>query len=289
MLITVLGVSGLGDLRGLPSHDDTALLRLVAAEPGTEHVLVLAPKHGAAAAREQAHVLVAADRRVHVCVLPLDHHALTLSLIAYELLSGPGSEGDPSVAVRRIQRNAARSRSLLWYPRLWGLAEPGATLGQAVTDLFRRTGWFLELGTEPTVVSGRAAPPFAPTDTVHHLPGAPALLQGQLGGARRIEVPVQVERAPYWASTSVELSVLDPADLPVQPLSPCPDCSAGLLEGQCPFCGHGPVSSTHVQAQYGARSTAGSPPSAAPPPPTGHRMFAPVGSADAVQTRGDVV
>ena len=96
MIVTVLGASHLGELPGLPAADDTALLRLADRGPVPGHVLVLTPAHGLVAAREQAHVLVSAHREVKVCVLPLAHHALTLTLIAYELLSGPGTDGDPT-------------------------------------------------------------------------------------------------------------------------------------------------------------------------------------------------
>ncbi len=122
MIVTVFGATGLGELAGLPVDDETGLLRLVDAEHGSSHVLVLTPSHGLVAAREQAHVLVAAHRETKVCVLPLDHHALTLTLIAYDLLSETGTDGDPSQVLLQVRRSAAASRSLLWYPRLWGLS-----------------------------------------------------------------------------------------------------------------------------------------------------------------------
>lgn len=286
MLVTVFGASRLGELPGLPADDETALLRLVGTGPAPGHVLVLTPRHGLVAAREQAHVLVAAHREVHVCVLPLDHHALTLMLIAYDLLSGEGTDGDPSEVVVQVRRSADASRSLLWYPRLWGLAHPTPSVGQGLADLVRRTGWFLELGGPGGVVSGRTDPPFAATDTVHHLAGAPALLTGQLGGARPVEVPVEVERAPYWARTTVELTLLRVAPRPATLLPPCRDCGAGLLDGQCPFCGQGPTQVPEATPPAGYLASASAAKAPAPRPPD-DRPLAPVGPAGADLVPGE--
>jgi hypothetical protein len=281
-----MGASGLGQLPGMPAGEDTGLLRLVEAEPPTSHVLVLTPAYGLVAAREQAHVLVAAHREVKVCVLPLDHHALTLTLIAYDLLSETGTDGDPSQVLLQVRRSAEASRSLLWYPRLWGLAEPPASLGQGLADLVRRTGWFLELGSRREVFSGRQAPPFEATDKVHRLAAAaPALLTQQLGDARVIEVPLEVERTPYWARTTVELSVFSPAPRPQELLQACRDCGAGLLDGLCPYCGQGPALVREVRppAAYFASASA----VAAPKPPAGDRPLAPVGPVGPVLDQGE--
>lgn len=287
MLVTVLGASHLGELPGLPADDETALLRLVGSGPLPGHVLVLTPRHGLVAAREQAHVLVAAHREVKVCVLPLDHHALTLALVAYDLLSGAGTDGDPSSVVLQVRRSAEASRSLLWYPRLWGLSHPTPSVRQGLVDLVRRNGWFLELGGPGVVVSGRADPPFDPADTVHHLPDAPALMTGQLGGARAVEVPVQVERAPYWARTTVELTLLRVAPRPSTLLQPCRDCGAGLLDGQCPFCGQGPAQVPDARPPAGYLASAAPAKVPAPEPATDHRPLAPVGPAGADLVPGE--
>lgn len=287
MLVTVIGASALGELPGLPADDDTALLRLVG--PGTVpgHVLVLTPAHGLVAAREQAHVLVAAHPGVKVCVLPLDHHALTLTLIAYDLLSGAGTDGDPSLVVLQVRRSAEVSRSLLWYPRLWGLSHPTPSVKQGLVDLVRRTGWFLELGGPGVIVSGRTAPPFEAADTVHHLADAPALMTGQLGGARAVEVPLHVERAPYWARTTVELTLLRVAPRPSSLLQPCRDCGAGLLDGQCPFCGQGPAQVPDARPPAGYLASAAPATPVAAEPTTDHRPLAPVGPAGADHVPGE--
>lgn len=285
MLVTVIGGSPLGELPGLPADDETALLRLVGPGPVPGHVLVLAPRHALVAAREQAHVLIAAHPGVKVCVLPLDHHALTLTLIAYDLLSGAGTDGDPSLVVLQVRRSADASRSLLWYPRLWGLAHPTPSVRQGLLDLVRRTGWFLELGGPAVIFSGRTDPSFEAADTVHHLAGAPGLMTGQLGGARALEVPVEVERAPYWARTTVELTLLRVAPRPTTLLPPCRDCGAGLLDGQCPFCGQGP--SPVAEAAPPAGYLASAVPAKAPAPVPDDRPLAPVGSAGADLVPGE--
>ncbi|MGI3779966.1 MAG: hypothetical protein ACRYG2_04235 [Janthinobacterium lividum] len=285
MIVTVLGAARLGELVGLPADDETGLLRLVEAERGSSHVLVLTPSYGLVAAREQAHVLVAAHRETKVCVLPLDHHALTLTLIAYDLLSGTGTDGDPSQVLLQVRRSADTSRSLLWYPRLWGLTQPSPSLRQSLADAVRRTGWFQELDGRGEVVSGRTNPPFEATDTVHHLSGAPALLVEQLGGARALEVPLEVERAPYWARSTVELTVLRPAPRPQELLRPCRDCGAGLLDGLCPFCGHGPVTVREASAPAGYLAAVAT--ATTPEPVIDHRPLAPVGAAGTTLARGE--
>lgn len=280
-----MGASGLGQLPGLSAGDETGLLRLVEARPPASHALVLTPACGLVDAREQAHVLVAAHREVKVCVLPLDHHALTLTLIAYDLLSETGTDGDPSQVLLQVRRSAEASRSLLWYPRLWGLTEPSASVGQGLADLVRRTGWFLELGEGQQVFSGRRTAPFEATDTVHRLAAAaPALLTQQLGAARVIEVPVEVQRAPYWARTTVELSILSPAPRPQAPLRPCRDCGAGLLDGLCPYCGQGPAIVREARPPAGYLASASV---AAAPTPLVDRPLAPVGPAGTTLDQGE--
>ena len=61
MLISVIGVSDLGHVTGLAVDDQRGLLRAVGAE-ADEHILLLAPLHLVRDAREQAHVLLAANR-----------------------------------------------------------------------------------------------------------------------------------------------------------------------------------------------------------------------------------
>lgn len=241
MLITVTGASDHGSVVGLRSDDLQALLRLGAT--AGEPVLVLTPRHHTTAGCEQAHVLVAAQPMAQVCVLPLDHHVLTLVLISEALSSSPAAgDGwpDPSEAVQLAQRYAARSHSLVWYRSLWGLGEPTPTAGQLASGLFRRTGYVRELAAAPAVIPARPGSPVALGATVHHVAGAPALLAQQLGEVDLVPVEVAVERAPYSTRSSVELTLLAGVRSRTRRELRCGTCGAGLLAGQCPFCGHGP-------------------------------------------------
>jgi hypothetical protein len=243
MLLAVAGTSGYRRVLGLDTTDPAALLRATGGRPPSEPVLVLAPQHLAQLAAEQAHVRLAADSRARVSVLPLAHHALTLALIGeavHEQLSGPDPR-DPSDAVRLVHRLAARSRSLVWYPRLWGLAEPAVGIGQALRAMIGPGGFYRELGGPAAVHPAKGACPFTAADTVHHLAPAPAPLADQLGGARAVPVELDVEPAPYWARTSVELTVLAAAAVPAGDGTRCDSCAASRVDGVCPFCGHGPV------------------------------------------------
>ena len=242
MLIAVIGVTGLGRVTGLPVDDPAGLLRAVGSA-SADHILLLTPLHRAADAREQAHVLLAADPDARVGVLALPHHALTLALVGDEVLRRPdAADADPSTIWQLVRQSAARSRSLLWHPRLGGLADHARTPGQLVGDLGRAPGWFCELGPDSfTVVPGRRGARLAPGETVLHLGEAPALLKSQLGDVRAVPIMVEVAPAPYRSRRSVELTVLAPAVLPTTVLAPCASCGAGLVDQQCPFCGHGPV------------------------------------------------
>lgn len=246
MLIAVAGASTYRRVLGLDTTERAALLRATGRRPPSEPVLVLAPQHLAYLAAEQAHVRLAADPRARVAVLPLAHHALTLALIGeavHEQLSGPDPH-DPSDAVRLANRLAARSRSLLWYPRLWGLSEPAVGIGPSLRALLGPGGFYRELGGPAAVHAAKHACPFTATDTVHHLVPAPAPLADQLGGAHAVGVELEVEPAPYWARTSVELTVLAAAAVPTGDGSRCDSCAASRVDGVCPFCGHGPVNPT---------------------------------------------
>ena len=289
MLITVTGASGHSGVAGLRSDDPQALLRLGA--PAAEPVLLLAPRHHAAAAREQAHVLVAAHPVARVCVLPLDHHALTLVLVAEALASSDAAADgwpDPSEAVQLAQRYAARSHSLVWYRSLWGLEEPVPTAGQLAAQLFRRVGHVRELAAAPAVVPARPGSPVPLGATVHHVEGAPALLAEQLGEVDLAGVALDVEPAPYSTRTSVELTLLAGTRSRIAGRPRCASCGSGLLSGQCPFCGHGPWTPALPLAPAGRRQPAsaatGTTPVVVPPPPAGAAV--PVGAGRPNPSRG---
>ncbi|WP_375426525.1 hypothetical protein [uncultured Friedmanniella sp.] len=240
-MIAVTGASGHADVSGVLPEDHQGLLPLVTSS--TEPVLLLTPRHHTTAAREQAHVLVAAHPLARVCVLPLDHHPLTLVLIAQALKSSSAAADgwpDPSAAVQLARRHAARSHSLVWYRRVWGLEEPSPRADQLVAGLLRRTGYVRDLAADPALVPARPGSPVPLGATVHHVAGAPALLAGQLGAVTLVPVEVAVARAPYSTRSSVELTVLVTSTTRTCPQGRCGSCSAGLLDGLCPFCGHGP-------------------------------------------------
>jgi hypothetical protein len=241
VLITVTGASDYGSVIGLRSDNRQGLLEL--GRPAAEPLLVLTPRHLLLEAREQAHVLVAAHPNARVCVLPLDHHALTLVLIAEALAASPAAdEGwvDPSEAVQLAQRYAARSESLVWYRTMWGLDEPTPTAGQLASGLFRRSGYIRELAADPAVIPARPGSPVALGATVHHVEGAPAQLGQQLGEVDLVPVGVTVEPGPYSNRSSVELTLLAGSDSRSTRDHHCGSCGAGLVAGHCPFCGHGP-------------------------------------------------
>lgn len=253
MLIAVIGVSRLGRVTGLPVDDPTGLLRAVGAETA-DRIILLAPLHRASDAREQAHVLLAADPEARVSVLALPHHALTLALVADEVLRRPdAADADPTTIWQLVRQSAARSRSLLWHPRLGGLADHARTPGELVGDLGRAPGWFCELGPDSfTVVPGRRGARFRAGETVLHLGEAPHLLKAQLGDVRAVPVMVEVAPAPYRSRRSVEVTVLAPPVLPTTVQAPCASCGAGLVDEQCPFCGHGPLHRALPQDATGA-------------------------------------
>jgi len=265
VLITVIGVSRLGRATGLPVDDPAGLLHAVAGATDG-HILLLAPLHRASDAREQAHVLLAAHPEARVSVLALPHHALTLALVADEVLRRPDlADVDPSTVWQLVRQSAARSRSLVWHPRLGGLADHARTPGELLGDLGRAPGWFCELGPDSfTVVPGRRGARFSPGETVLHLGEAPPLLKAQLGGVRAVPVMVEVAPAPYRGRRSVEVTVLAPPVLPTTLSAPCDSCGAGLVDQQCPFCGHGPVPRAVPLDAY--RRSAAAPAPATPAP-----------------------
>lgn len=242
MLIAVAGSTGLGQVAGVSSTHPTALLDALEAQP-SDHVIALAPMHAASVVREQAHVVLAARPQARVCVLALTHHALTLTLIgavALELEHAPNGWSDPSGAVQVIKEAAARSRSLVWFPRAWGLHKPEPSVGQRAASLFKAQGFFAEVGTDG-LAAGRTGISWAPDELVCAAGEPPPLLRSQLGDSSCTAVDVSPEPgAPYANKASVELTgLVRPTRRPVLG-EPCGSCSARRSAGTCYFCGCGP-------------------------------------------------
>ncbi len=237
MLIAVVGSSGLNEVEGIASLHPTALLRTKgSAQAG--HLVLLAPWYAAAAAKEQAHVLIAAAPGTRVAVLTPRHHPLTLTLIAAAAQQAAGPDADPGLVVSLINASVARSRSLVWYPRVWGLHEPVPTATQLLAGFFRSPGYFSEIGTEPALVSARAGSPVAATEPVFVAGGSPPLLHRQLRGAAVRSAPIQLEPdQPFATRSAVPLTVLAGAGRPMGSEPPCPSCDARLVSGGCAFCG----------------------------------------------------
>lgn len=243
MLVAVCGSSGLDDVVGISSSDRTALLRATSAHPA-DHVIVLAPRHAASVAREQAHVLVAADPSKRVCVLPLGHHAFSLTVIARNILSDSTwltGRSDPGAAVQLIRQSATRSRSLVWYPHVWGLKQPTPTIPQLVLGLVGKPGFFSEVGVPAGLVRSRDGDLIGERDVLYVPADPPATLQSELGDAETISVPVTVDPSrPYATKACVELTVYVGAVHAPFAGATCTSCSATLVEDGCVFCQHGP-------------------------------------------------
>ena len=237
MLIAVVGSSGLNEVEGVSSLHPAALLRT---DDSTQagHVILLAPWYAAATAKEQAHVLIAAAPGTSVAVLTPQHHPLTLTLIGAAAQQAAGPDADPGLVVSLVNSLVARSRSLIWYPRVWGLREPAPTARQLVASLFRSSGFFREIGAAPALLSARAGSPVAPTDEVYVAGTSPALLHRQLGGASVRSAAVELEPdQPYATRSAVPLTVLAGTARPAGNEPPCPSCDAQLVGGGCRFCG----------------------------------------------------
>ena len=237
MLIAVVGSSGLNEIEGISSLHPAALLRTESSRQ-TGHVVLLAPWYAEATAKEQAHVLIAAAPGTRVAVLTPQHHPLTLTLIgaAAQQAAGPGA--DPGQVVSLINASVARSRSLVWYSRVWGLREPVPTAPQLLASTFRSPGYFREIGTAPALVRAKAGSPVPATEEVYVAGASPALLHRQLGGAVVGSAPIELEPdQPYATKFAVPLTVLGEASRPAGGEPPCPSCGAQLVGGGCCFCG----------------------------------------------------
>ena len=237
MLISVVGSSGLNEIEGISSFHPAALLRNERSR-SARHVVLLAPWYAQATAKEQAHVLIAAAPATSVAVITPQHHPLTLTLIGAGAQQVAGPDADPGLVVSLINASVARSRSLVWYPRVWGLREPVPTAPQLLASTFRSPGYFREIGTGPVLVSARAGSPVARTDEVHVAGASPALLHRQLGGAAVRSAPIELEPdQPYATKSAVPLTVLGWAGRSTGSEPPCPSCDAQLVGGGCCFCG----------------------------------------------------
>ena len=237
MLIAVVGSSGLNEIEGISSLHPAALLRTESSRQ-TGHVVLLAPWYAEATAKEQAHVLIAAASGTSVAVLTPRHHPLSLTLIgaAAQQAAGPGA--DPGQVVSLINASVARSRSLVWYSRVWGLREPVPTAPQLLASTFRSPGYFREIGTAPALVRAKAGSPVPATQEVYVAGASPALLHRQLGGAAVRSAPIDLEPdQPYATKFAVPLTVLGEASRPAGGEPPCPSCGAHLVGGGCCFCG----------------------------------------------------
>ena len=117
--------------------------------------------------------------------------------------------------VALVKAAVARSRSLVWYPRVWGLREPSPTACQLLASTFRSPGYFREIATEPALVPAKAGSPVAPTDEVYVAGSSPTLLHRHLGGAVVRLAPIELEpHQPYATRSAMPLTVLAGAGLP---------------------------------------------------------------------------
>jgi hypothetical protein len=236
VLIAVVGSSGLNQVEGIASLHPAGLLR-ANGSLSAGHVVLLAPWYAESIAKEQAHVLIAAVPGTNVAVLSSRHHALTLTLIGAAAQQTAGADPDPGVVVALVKASVARSRSLVWYPRVWGLREPVPTAFQLLASTFRSPGYFREIATEPALVPAKAGSPVSPTDEVYVAGSSPALLHRHLRGAAVRQIPIELEpQQLYGTKSAIPLTVLAGTRLPTSSEPPCPSCGAGLVAGGCSFC-----------------------------------------------------
>ncbi|GAA3707905.1 hypothetical protein GCM10022204_27420 [Microlunatus aurantiacus] len=241
MDIAVAGSSGLGTVLGV-GVGPTALLTALPASPAA-HVMLLTPRHLERRAREQAHVVVATHPTVRVGVLVLDHHALTLTLIGAAVQALRDTQdgwSEPGAAVQLVGQAAARSRSIVWHPRVLRLRRPVPSLAQSAASLVRSGGYFVELGSDSGPSRGPGG--FAPDgdEQLYAAEDVPALLRKQLGDNEPRLVSVGAETdAPYRTRRSVELCGLAGPSWPPLSQDDCEICGAARPLTGCLFCGTG--------------------------------------------------
>lgn len=247
MHIAVVGSSGLGMAVGI-SSDPSALLTAVGGQ-GSAHVLVLAPRHLERRAREQAHVLVSVEGSRPVGVLGLDHHALTLTLIAATVLELQADAevgwSDAGEAVQLVRQAAARSRSVVWHSRALGLRQPVPSLAQSAASVVRSRGYFGEVGNGGALARGAGGFALDGEERLYAANRIPPLLGRQLGEVSPEIVAVQTDpAAPYRSRRSVELCGLAGPAWAALAQPACAVCEASRPGDGCLFCGTGLASKT---------------------------------------------
>lgn len=241
MDIAVAGSSGLDSVLGVVAGP-TALLTALPAQPAA-HVLLLTPRHLERRSREQAHVVVASHPTVRVGVLVLDHHALTLTLLGaavHALRDTEAGWSEPGAAVQLVSQAAARSRSIVWHPRVLGLRRPVPSVAQSAASLVRSMGYFVELGSDSG--PNRGSRGFAPDgeEQLYAADEPTALLRRQLGETDpRLVSVVSEPDAPYRTRRSVELCGLAGPSWAPLIQDDCEICGASRPRSGCLFCGTG--------------------------------------------------
>ena len=236
MLIAVVGSSGINRVEGISSEHPAALLQADAAT-SAGHVLLLAPWYAESIAKEQAHVLIAASPGPPWPSSPR-HHPLTLTLIGAAAQQTAGADADPGLVVALVNAAVARSRSLVWYPRVWGLREPSPTAFQLLASTFRSRGTSgrsppSRLWSRPRPVAGGSDRRGVRRRQQPDAAAPPPRWRGGPADADRLE-PHQ----PYATRSAMPLTVLAGVGLPPGSEPPCSSCDARLVAGACAFCGH---------------------------------------------------
>lgn len=215
MLISVAGSSGLGEVAGIAGSSPAALLQIAARQPDHQ-VVVLAPAHGADTVRRQAELLRAARPAARVELVVSRHHALTLSLVAHEILAA-GIITSVDDFVEAVHAGLTRARSLVWGPSVWRLRGTGCSLGTRLRCLTGRRDPVVELGSSVTGPAGDAWR-LRPGDRVYGSRSTPALLLRQLGQHHPVLVTTGIDPTDPYARSAYPLTVV-PADPTSSPSS----------------------------------------------------------------------
>lgn len=210
MFTAVVGCTGLGRVHGVAGDRPAALLEAVA-ERTPEPILVLTSRHHAEAAHEQARLVAAARPQTTIAVRSSDHHALTLALVADQVLDDREAY-EPNALTARIERELARARSLVWYPRALWLRGLGPLLTHRLRSLGRAPGYLLELGSPPTLTPAAQGWPVSEGERLYLTGAATELLRRQLAGRPPTSVHTIVERSSQHLPAAARLlSVLPDA------------------------------------------------------------------------------
>ncbi len=138
---------------------------------------------------------------------------LTLALIGRAVLAAelrPDGWSDSGQAVQLALSLAARSRSLVWHPRLGSVDEPVVTLAERAVSLLPARSYFHELGTRGLIPARLGLGTVSPDGW--YATGAPsAQLRAGLGGVEPESVLLfPTGDRPYASRSSVEISRLVP-------------------------------------------------------------------------------